>query len=319
MAFITVSGEPGCRTEELARAVAQLLRFELISESKIALLLAEEFGSSIPDRAWVAAATSLLARLGSARDLVIAAPGAEHLLSGAGSVLRIYLIAREAHRAGNFMLESRTDRAHALELLHESETAAKAQRRARFGRSSTALHRFDLILNSQESQLEALAAIVVTAAELRNLRDAGPLPAGVEAQLQFQARLKLAKFGITPAGKASIERKQFSHPSEGLFANLLDFYRIAWEYEPRSFPLQWDKDGKITEAFTPDFYLSEFDLYVELTTMKQALVTKKNRKVKLLKVIYPHVNIRVFYQKDFQDLIFKHGLEGREAINDATE
>ena len=62
------------------------------------------------------------------------------------------------------------------------------------------------------------------------------------------------------------------------------------------------------EAFTPDFYLPELDLYVELTTMKQALVTRKNRKVKLLKAIYPHINIQVFHQKDFQDLVFKHGL-----------
>lgn len=319
MAFITVSGEPGCRTEELARAVAQLLRFELISESKIAALLTEEFGISIPDRAWAAAATSLVARLGTERDLVVAAPGAEHLLPNVAPVLRTYLIARESHRAGNLMLEHRTDRAQALAFLRESEAAAKAQRKARFGRSGAALHKFDLILNSQDAQLEGLAAVVVTAAEVRGLKDAGPLPGGAEAQLQFQARLKLAKFGIVPAGKALLERKEFSHPSEGLFANLLDFYRIAWEYEPRSFPLQWDKDGKVTEAFTPDFYLPEFDLYVELTTMKQALVTKKNRKVKLLKAIYPHVNIQVFYQKDFQDLIFKHGLEGREAINDATK
>ena len=93
----------------------------------------------------------------------------------------------------------------------------------------------------------------------------------------------------------------------------MDFYRIPWEYEPRSFPIQWDRDGKVAEAFTPDFYLSEFDLYVELTTMKQSLVTKKNRKVKLLKELYPHVNIQVFYQKDFENLIFKYGLADRTA------
>jgi hypothetical protein len=98
-----------------------------------------------------------------------------------------------------------------------------------------------------------------------------------------------------------------------VFANLLDFYRIAWDYEPRSFPLQWDKDGKVQEAFTPDFYLPEFDLYVELTTMKQANVTKKNRKIRLLRAIYPHVNIQVFYQKDVRDLVIKYGLPERLA------
>ena len=65
------------------------------------------------------------------------------------------------------------------------------------------------------------------------------------------------------------------------------------------------------ESFTPDFYLPEFDLYVELTTMKQSLVTKKNRKVRLLRELYPHFNIQVFYQKDFENLIFKYGLAER--------
>jgi hypoxanthine phosphoribosyltransferase len=139
----------------------------------------------------------------------------------------------------------------------------------------------------------------------------GFLPAGAEAQLQFQVRLQLAKHGMAPPGKTSIKRAAFMHPSEEIFANLLDFYRIAWEYEPRSFPVQWGKDGKPLESFTPDFYLPEVDLYVELTTMKQAHVTKKNRKVKLLRTLYPHINIQVFYQKDFQNLIFKYGLADR--------
>jgi hypoxanthine phosphoribosyltransferase len=140
------------------------------------------------------------------------------------------------------------------------------------------------------------------------LVEQGLLSAAADAQLQFQARLQLARYGILPAASATLKRGAFSHPSEQVFANLLDFYRITWEYEPHSFPVQWDNDGKALEAFTPDFYLPEFDLYVELTTMKQSLVTKKNRKVKLLREIYPHVNIQVFYQKDFQNLIFKYGL-----------
>ena len=100
---------------------------------------------------------------------------------------------------------------------------------------------------------------------------------------------------------------QFAHPSERVFARLMDFYRIDWQYEPRSFPLAWDEKGKACESLTPDFFLPELDLYVELTTMKQSLVTRKNRKVKLLRELYPEVNIRVFYQKDVEDLIFKLG------------
>ncbi len=100
-------------------------------------------------------------------------------------------------------------------------------------------------------------------------------------------RLKLARYGIVPPGKITLRKKIFANQSEEMFANLLDFYRIAWEYEPRSFPVQYDRDGAVLEAFTPDFYLPEFDLYVELTTMKQSLVTRKNRKVRLLRELYP--------------------------------
>ena len=104
---------------------------------------------------------------------------------------------------------------------------------------------------------------------------------------------------------------QFAHDSEAEIARLLDFYGIEWQYEPRSFPLEWSGDGLAIKSFTPDFYLPESDLYVELTTMKQSLVTRKNRKVKLLRQIYPHVNIQVYYQKDFENLIFKYGLAER--------
>ena len=93
-------------------------------------------------------------------------------------------------------------------------------------------------------------------------------------------RLRLARHGIVPPGKVHLRHKPFAHQSEEIFANLLDFYRIAWEYEPRSFPVQWDREGKVAESFTPDFYLPEFDQYIELTTMKQSLVTRKNRKVR---------------------------------------
>lgn len=95
----------------------------------------------------------------------------------------------------------------------------------------------------------------------------------------------------------------FAHSSEEMFGSLLDSYGIEWQYEPRSFPLQWDKQGKVREAFTPDFYLPQFDVYLEVTTMKQSLVTRKNRKVRKLRAIYPHVNVHVLYRKDLEELV----------------
>jgi len=100
-----------------------------------------------------------------------------------------------------------------------------------------------------------------------------------------------------------LDEIDFAHSSERLAAQILDYYRIAWQYEPTSFPIEWDGSGKVISYFTPDFYLVDFDTYIELTTMSQKLVTKKNRKVRRLKELYPDVNVKIFYQKDFRHLL----------------
>ena len=101
---------------------------------------------------------------------------------------------------------------------------------------------------------------------------------------------------------------KFVHPSEEVFARILDFYGVQWEYEPRTFTLNTDGNGNITEAFTPDFYLSEQDLYVELTTLRPQLSTKKNRKLKRLQELYPEVNIKLFKRRELRNLMIKYGL-----------
>jgi hypothetical protein len=101
----------------------------------------------------------------------------------------------------------------------------------------------------------------------------------------------------------------FAHASERQFARLLDFYQIDWEYEPRSFDLERDRQGNVTQRFTPDFYLPAYDLYIEITTMSQKLVTRKNRKVRKLQELYPDVKCKIFYQRDYLSLVTKYGLE----------
>lgn len=110
--------------------------------------------------------------------------------------------------------------------------------------------------------------------------------------------------------KSKIESIHFAHPSEKVCAEILDYYGIEWEYEPRTFPIEFDHKGKAIAYFTPDFYLPEFDLYIELTTMSQKLVTKKNRKVRKLRALFPGINIKIFYQKDFKNLLLKYGIAG---------
>ncbi len=314
MAFLTVSGEPGCRPDEVARITAHRLHFDHITEARIKAMIREEFGENfhLPEKAWPHMVAFILARLARQSHLVVSAPGAEFLFKGVADVLRVHVIAPESRRIGTLMLDRRLERMAAREELAEIEKQQRQERLRRFGRASVPSHQFDLIVNAETLESEQIAALVETAAGMRGLASTELLSAGAEAQLQFQSRLQLARHKIAPPGRVELKRAAFVHPSEEIFANLLDFYRIPWEYEPRSFPIQWDKDGRIAEAFTPDFYLPEFDLYVELTTMKQSLVTKKNRKVKLVRQMYPHINIQVFYQKDIQNLIFKYGLGERQ-------
>jgi hypoxanthine phosphoribosyltransferase len=91
---------------------------------------------------------------------------------------------------------------------------------------------------------------------------------------------------------------RFANPAELECAKVLDYYGVPWEYEPRTFVLERDETGRTVEAFTPDFYLPEQDLYVEITMMKQSLVTRKNRKLRKLREQYPEVNVKLFYKRD---------------------
>jgi hypoxanthine phosphoribosyltransferase len=104
-------------------------------------------------------------------------------------------------------------------------------------------------------------------------------------------------------------RPEFANEAELECAKILDYYRVPWEYEPRTFVLEQDADGRVVEAFTPDFYLPEQDLYVEVTVMKQSLVTRKNRKLRKLRERYPHVKIKLFYKRDIQRLAERYRLD----------
>jgi len=99
----------------------------------------------------------------------------------------------------------------------------------------------------------------------------------------------------------------FAHESERHFAELLDFYGVRWEYEPVEFVLEWDRRGRRRAAFRPDFFLPEHGCFVELTTLNQKLVTKKNAKVRRLRQLHPEVEVKLLYQRDYEALLAKYG------------
>ncbi len=102
---------------------------------------------------------------------------------------------------------------------------------------------------------------------------------------------------------------EFAHPSEEEFARVLDFYGIRWEYEPCTFPLAWDDHGNIVEAFSPDFYLVDQEVYIELTTLRQKLIRIKRRKIRQLLTLYPEIKIKLWNRKDFEWMLRRYGME----------
>ena len=178
--------------------------------------MTEEFGETVvPSRAWRPAAVPILARMATLHHLAVALPGAGTLFYPMPILLR---------------------------------GRALSQPPARVHRS------FDLVLNAETMDLGQMAESVVGAAVAA--REQGLLSAAAETVIQFQtfSPKSRAGHGIVPAGAARLKQIAFGHPSEQMFAHSApNFYRIEWEYEPRSFPLQWDKDRDVTEAFTPDF------------------------------------------------------------------
>ena len=121
------------------------------------------------------------------------------------------------------------------------------------------------------------------------------------------------------SGNEETPRPEFAHDIEEEFARILDYYGIEWLYEPRTFALAWDAQGEVTQAFAPDFYLPDEDLYVELTTMRPKLITRKNRKLRRMKELYPEINVKLFKRQDLRDLLIEYGLDDQAAAIIGTE
>jgi len=122
---------------------------------------------------------------------------------------------------------------------------------------------------------------------------------------------KAKKSSLSPeicVGSDKSKGRDFVHQSEVDFSNILDMYHIEWKYEPTTFPIEWDAEGNVIKAFTPDFFLPAYQTYIELTTMNQKYVTAKNKKLKKLKALYPEINITILYKKDINKLLKKFGV-----------
>ncbi len=163
-----------------------------------------------------------------------------------------------------------------------------------FGVNSADPDLYDLILNTASLSVDECVATILALQRQKELKQ--------QAEQQVTRQL-LTGPAQTEVIQHENNRPHFKNESETEFARILDMYQIEWEYEPRTFPIEWDSEGNVTSAFSPDFYLPRFDTYLELTTMNQRYVTMKNKKARRLQELYPDVHIRIVYRKDFQSLV----------------
>jgi cytidylate kinase len=320
LAIITVSHQHGTRGEILASELATRLGFSLIAPARVDEIirvryqldysLSGEIGETPPDRpggkVFANLISAILTDMAVLEDLLVLECGGQFIFRSFPNAMHVRVVAARDIRAHNIMQDAGVTFEQALRQMDEHYRRTLRFLRSTFRRPSEPPERYDLVINAGCFEMSQALELILFAARERKLTDYGMVSAESAERARLRNQIRLVR-SLT---KLSIERSQslmqFAHPSEMVFSHLLDFYGIRWEYEPRTFPLEYDDKGNIREAFTPDFYLPDSNLYVELTTMKQALVTKKNRKVRRLRELYPDIEIRLLYQKDFEDLLFKY-------------
>lgn len=322
MGVITISREFGCGSEVIARYVAEKTGFLLVNREFIVNGLLEhgleepaayKDGTIInpnehlsPDeedkaKTYINAMHEYIYDLAIRNNLIILGRGGSVLFRDYPPSLHVRIIGQFSYRVQRVMNMYNLNANTAIKLIKEQDSRKKQYYRNFFTVNWANLRSYNLVINTDNMEIEDAADIIVAAykihAEPREIKDG---PAGIEPEDRL--------VNIT----SERESEQFMHPSEEEFAGMLDFYRIRWEYEPKTFLLQWDSEGNVVEAFSPDFYLPDQELYIELTTQKPKQAWKKNKKIKRMKELYPDIDIRLIDKRGFESLLKKHSLDQGE-------
>jgi len=321
LGIITISREFGSGGEAIARFVAEKTGFLLVNKETIVGGLAEhgievpapekedlgadEEDSSGRERQYIEAMHDFIYDLAIRNSLVILGRGGSLLFRDYPPALHVRVIAQFTERVRRVMKAYDLATETAVKLVKEQDREKTRYFRQVFKTNWNNLRLYDMVLNTEKMGLEDAADLIIAAyrihAEPREVKD-GPPPGEMEERI------------FTPP--ADSEADQFMHPSEEEFAHMLDFYRIRWQYEPRTFFLEWDSEGNVVEAFSPDFYLPDQDLFIELTTQKPRQAWKKNRKIRRMKELYPDINVRLIDKRGFESLLKKHSIDQDEGEED---
>jgi cytidylate kinase len=321
MAIITISRLTGSGGREIATAVAEALQFQFIDRNTMDIVIDQQFPVRTEQlsrlkkdrKVYDEMVRSAIAELAASHNVVILGSGGQFLFARVAASLHVQIVAPLPYRIARVMRTANADRDRAERIIEERDREKETFLRTLYGKDWRDPAHYDLVINIDHFSNEVAVEIIVKAAQAKGIE-----ATAVQLPPQLREEILTTKLDVAQLSDLEpIEDKlpEFAHPSEREFARVMDFYRIRWEYEPRTFPIEWDESHNVVKAFTPDFYLPDLDLFIELTTMKQSLVTKKNRKVRLLRELYPDVNIKILYERDYKNLIWKYGLGQEEEAN----
>jgi cytidylate kinase len=308
LAIITVSRQFGAGGEVVGRIIAKKLGFLLVNQDVINegltslglpaqafrfdKTLKKDVDSEKKRMFYLTALHEFIMDLAAKESIVLLGRGGQFLFQNHSDAFHIRIQAPLELRVQWIQEIKLLDKKEALRLVQEKDRSKKRFTREVFKHSWMDIELFDLVLNTGKLSPQRAAKVATQAYMLRKKDLAVNKDEGTSEKQEITA-----------------PEVRFMHPSEEEFARVLDFYKIPWQYEPRTFALQWDSNNQVTEAFSPDFYLPDFNLFVELTTQRQKLVWKKNKKVRRLKELYPDINIKIVYGKDYRSLLKKFGID----------
>ncbi|MDD4296890.1 MAG: cytidylate kinase family protein [Ruminiclostridium sp.] len=312
MSIVTISRQDGSLGDEIAELLADRLKVELVGRktfisdrmadivNKYQLHMLEEspkfylteFMDGVTFKDYI---EMKLIESAENTSMVVVGMAGHIIFQDHPQALGVRIVASEKNRILRFVQKYGIPENEAKRLIEQSDKKHRKYLFTLYQAEWDDTLAFDLVLNTDHLSVEQCAGIIAGYIESNQIRSFGEK---VNTDLKSNADVS------------------FKHPAEEEFARILDMYGIEWEYEPRTFPVQWDAEGNVTMAFSPDFYLTKFDTYIEITTMEQRYVTTKNKKVKRLRELYPNININIVYKRDFHTLLKRFGFSGEDEINE---
>lgn len=312
MTVITISRQYGAGGEQLAKNLAKELGFLLVDRKAIADALKEmglspqlmKFDEQVVKgedaekrrRFYLTALHEYLISLAERQSFILVGRGGQFLFRGRLDAFHILVCAPYSQRVQWIREIHDLEKKAASLLVRENDRRKKRYIRQVYDRAWMDPEQYDLVVNTKTLTPQGATLLSKQAVQFF-----------LDYTRCDKERPEESSAACERTGQA--DQVRFMHPSEQEFARVLDFYNIQWQYEPRTFALQWDSKGNVTEAFSPDFYLPEQDLYVELTTQRQKLVWKKNKKARRLRELYPEIRVKIIYNKDYRHILESLGID----------